>query len=104
MSQEESKIFVSYKTFQYEISEKQWESLPRLFKVKSTLSEMKITREYWDFRNGRFVEVEAIDPETFEAMKLIPSRFWKGTVGRVFIKYKRLSRRKRELKQNLNFD
>jgi hypothetical protein len=36
---------------------KHWEELPRLLKISPVSATVKITVEYWDRRNQRFIEV-----------------------------------------------
>ena len=85
-------MIVFYKGFTYDVRNKTWQELPSLLGVPSpgNLSEFIVSLEYWDGRGARFLEVEAVNSASFEALKSLPERNLNPSkAGRVKIKYKR---------------
>ena len=57
----------------------------------SALCELKpVDPKVLSFQFHRIIiQVEAVDSETFESMKRIPSRKWMGSIGKVSVKFHR---------------
>ena len=89
--------FMAYKGYQYEIRNKKWADLPALlgFQFRGNISEYLITQDFWNRRNSRFIQVEAVNEQTFQALKCLPAKDLNvGKPGEIRIKFKRTERNK----------